>query len=156
MNIQQTKQLTARQFQEIDQLWNKEYPVTLKDRFGLLLDGVENYTHYLIEDEHNHIIAWAVDFEKDKEIRFSIIVDSKQQGKGLGQLLIKHLKAALNEFYGWVIDHNNDLKANGEYYQSPLSFYEKQGFEVLHDVRVDTEMLKAVKIKWVKHPVSNQ
>lgn len=156
MNIQQTKQLTDLQFQHINQLWNDEYPVTLKDRFGLLLDGVKNYTHYLIEDEDKRIIAWAVEFEKDNEIRFSIIVDSKQQGKGLGQRLIKRLKEDLNEFYGWVIDHNNDLKANGEQYQSPLSFYEKQGFEVLHDTRVDTEMLKAVKIKWVKHPIVNQ
>lgn len=155
MNIQQTKQLTDIQFQQINQLWNDEYPVTLKDRFGLLLDGVENYTHYLIEDAQKNIIAWAVGFEKDNEIRFSIIVDAQQQGKGLGQLLINRLKEALDEVYGWVIDHNNDLKANGEYYQSPLSFYEKQGFEVLRDIRVDTEMLKAVKIKWAKHPVSN-
>lgn len=156
MNIQQTKQLTEQQFQQINQLWNNEYPVTLKDRFGLLLEGVENYTHYLIEDEQKTVVAWAVDFEKDNEIRFSIIVDSKQQGKGLGRLLINRLKEEVNEFYGWVIDHNNDLKANGEYYQSPLSFYEKHDFEVLQDVRVDTEMLKAVKIKWAKHPIANQ
>lgn len=147
MEITKTKHLTDIQFQQINQLWNEEYPIKLKNRFGILLDGTESYNHYLIEDEHKNIIAWAVDFEKDNETRFSIIVDRKRRGKGLGSLLIKRLKEDLAEFYGWVIDHNDDKKEDGESYQSPLSFYIKQGFEVLYDIRIDTDMLKAVKIK---------
>ncbi|MFA6261953.1 MAG: GNAT family N-acetyltransferase [Bacteroidia bacterium] len=147
MEIIQTKRLTTLQFQQINQLWNDEYPVNLKDRFGILLDGAENVHHYLIEGEHKDIVAWAVAFEKDKEVRFSIIVHPQQQGKGLGTLLINRLKEDLTDFYGWVIDHNNDKKENGEHYKSPLAFYVKHGFEILRDSRIDNEMLKAVKIR---------
>jgi hypothetical protein len=57
-----------------------------------------NYNHYLIEDENKNIIAWAVDFEKDHEIRFSIIVQRNQQGEGLGTILIERLKKDLGDF----------------------------------------------------------
>lgn len=63
-------------------------------------------------------------------------------------MLISLLKQNLNEFYGWVIDHDNDQKYNGEKYLSPLSFYQKLGFEILIDERIDNEVLKAVKIKY--------
>ncbi|RZK38958.1 MAG: N-acetyltransferase [Pedobacter sp.] len=146
MNI--TKTLTESQFKQINKLWNDEYPLKLKDRFKILLDDCENYTHYLIEDEAKNILAWAVAFEKENETRFSIIVQSSQKGKGLGGMLLKYLKEEEREIYGWVIDHNNDKKANGENYQSPLSFYVKQGFDILHDIRIDNDLLNAVKIKF--------
>ena len=146
MEILKTKYLNQEKFQQINQLWNDEYPLKLKDRFGLLLNGVENYNHYIIE-QNNQIIAWAVDFEKENETRFSIIVHSKHKRKGLGKLLLNRLKRDLGEFYGWVIDHNNDMKQNGEIYTTPLSFYVKNGFEVLVESRIDNEMINAVKIK---------
>ena len=146
MEILKTKSINSDQFQQINQMWNEEYPIQLKDRFGLLLDGIEHYNHYLIEQK-NEVIAWAVEFEKEQEKRFSIIVKNEHKGKGLGKLLIHRLKSDLNEFYGWVIDHNNDLKQNGAFYISPLDFYLKNGFEVLKDERIDNEFLKAVKIK---------
>jgi GNAT superfamily N-acetyltransferase len=146
MEIIKTKKLNESQFQQINQLWNNEFPVKLKDRFDLLLDGVENYNHYLIE-QNNRVLAWAVDFEKEDEVRFSIIVSSEHKGKGLGSLLIQRLKRDLGEFYGWVIDHNDDLKQNGEFYQSPLAFYINNGFEVLTQHRIESEMLRAVKIR---------
>ncbi|MCC2590635.1 GNAT family N-acetyltransferase [Chryseobacterium sp. MFBS3-17] len=146
MEILKAKNIDENQFQQINDLWNEEYPINLKNRFGLLLEGVSNYNHYLIE-ENNQILAWAVDFEKDNETRFSIIVNKKHQRKGLGSLLIDRLKKDLGEFYGWVIDHNNDIKENGEFYQTPISFYRNNGFEVLIDERIDSEIIKAVKIK---------
>src|SRR5688572_27840692 len=103
MQIIKTKKLSEEQFSQVNELWNTEYPVKLQDRFPILLEGVENYHHYVIENNKN-VLAWAVDFEKDNEIRFSIIVHSDQKGKGLGSLLIEKLKAEQNEFYGWVID----------------------------------------------------
>jgi ribosomal-protein-alanine N-acetyltransferase len=147
MEILKIKKLADHQFQQINKLWNDEYPLKLKDRFGLLLDGVEKYNHYIIEQE-NKIVAWAVDFEKDNEVRFSIIVANTHQGKGLGSLLLNRLKADLGEFYGWVIDHNYDLKHDDTYYHSPLNFYLKNGFEVMEQNRLDTEMIKAVKVKY--------
>ncbi len=147
MQIIKTKILSSLQEKQIDQLWNEEYPVKLANRFKILLDGVENFNHYLIEDPQHNIIAWAVDFYKENETRFSIIVRSDYQGKGLGSLLIEKLEKENKEFYGWVIDHNNDLKSNGENYLTPLPFYIKHGFTILADCRIDTEMLAAVKIK---------
>lgn len=148
--INKTKTLTDWQVTQINQLWNEEFPLKLNNRFGLLLEGVKNYNHYLMEDENKNIAAWAVDFEKDHEIRFSVIVADKHKGKGFGSELLKQLKATNETFYGWVIDHHNDQKMNGEKYQSPLPFYIKHGFEVLQDARIDNEMLNAVKIKWSK------
>jgi len=150
LHITKTKQLSYEEFQQAHDLWNQEYPVSLKDRFSILLDGVKNFNHYLIEDETGKLLAWAVYFEKDNEIRFSIIVDGEHKGKGFGKTLVNRLKQDLDEFYGWVIDHNNDLKENGENYISPLAFYEKLGFEILHDSRLDTELLTAVKIRYCK------
>jgi GNAT superfamily N-acetyltransferase len=146
--IKKTKTLTPFQAEQINRLWNDEYPIKLKDRFPLLLVDVDRYNHYIIEDIDKNIIAWAVDFEKEKQTRFSIIVSAKHRGKGLAKLLIDKLKEENNEFYGWVIDHNDDLKSNGEYYQSPLGFYQKLGIEVLYNIRIDSEMIKAVMIKW--------
>ena len=127
MEIIKTKKISENQFRQIHKLWNEEYPISLKDRFGLLLEGVEHYNHYLIE-ENNEVWAWAVDFEKDNETRFSIIVSLLHQGKGLGKLLLERLKRDLGAFYGWVIDHNNDIKQDGTHYKSPLSFYTNNGF----------------------------
>jgi GNAT superfamily N-acetyltransferase len=148
MNIFKTRQLTDKQFAQINQLWNDEFPVKLANRFPILLEGVENYSHYLVEDAQQQVMAWAVDFEKDQQVRFSIIVAKKHQGKGLGGLLIDRLKAANNTLYGWVIDHDADLKSNGKSYQSPMSFYVKHGFEILNDHRIDNEMIRAVLIKY--------
>lgn len=152
MEIIKTKTLTTQQSAQINQLWNDEYPIKLKDRFPILLEGVENFNHYIIEDAEQNVLAWAVYFEKENEIRFSIIVSSNHKGKGLGSLLIEKLKSENKLFYGWVIDHNNDLKCNGELYQTPLPFYMKHGFEILHDIRIESEMISAVKIKWNVNP----
>lgn len=148
MNIVRTRIISTTQFSCIHKLWNEEYPITLRDRFPLLLEGVVNYHHYIIEDTDQKVIAWAVDFEKESQIRFSIIVASAHKGKGLGTQLIECLKANNDELHGWVIDHNESIKANGETYQSPMSFYLKHDFNILNDIRLDTEMIKAVLIKW--------
>ncbi len=155
MKIIKTKTLSILQFAQINQLWNEEYPIKLKDRFSLLLDDVENYNHYIIEDVKHNIIAWAVDFEKENEIRFSIIVDSKFKRGGLGSILIERLKKQNKLLYAWVINHNNDLKGNYEYYQSPIAFYLKNGFVILEGLRIENEMIKAVKIKWSLTPLIN-
>lgn len=77
MDILKTKDLTDIQRASINRLWNEEFPVNLKGKFSRLLEGVDNFNHYLIEDDFKNILAWAVSFEKDFETRFSIIVSSK-------------------------------------------------------------------------------
>ena len=148
MNIVKTQILNHAQFEQINRLWDEEYPRTLKGRFKNLLDGVEYFNHYLIESDDKVILAWAVEFKKDSEIRFSIIVDNRSQGKGFGKQLVEKLKENLDDFHGWVIDHDTALKENGDLYRSPLSFYQKLGFQILSDQRIDNETLKAVKIRW--------
>ncbi len=148
MEITKTKILTGQQEEQIDKLWNQEYPIKLANRFRLLLDGAQDYNHYIIEDAKKNIIGWAVDFVKENETRFSIIVASESKGKGLGSLLIEKLKEENKEFYGWVIDHDRDIKQNGEPYLTPIPFYIKNGFKILSEIRIESEMISAVKIKW--------
>jgi GNAT superfamily N-acetyltransferase len=146
--IIQTKVLTPEQSAQINQLWNDEFPAQLKDRFPLLLLDVDSYDHFLIEDANQKVMAWVVVFQQAQQTRFSLIVAANQRNKGLATLLINQLKGTNPVFYGWVIDHEQDLKSNGAPYPSPLAFYEKLGFEILANVRLDTEMIKAVMIKW--------
>ena len=141
-----TKFLTVEQFVQISEMWNQEFPINLVGRFAKLLENVINYNHYIIQDDEE-ILAWAADFEKDGETRFSIIVKDKYQGRGFGKLLINRLKRDLGEFYGWVIDHNDYLKQNGKAYLTPLNFYQKIGFDVLYNLRSNSDLITAVKIK---------
>ncbi len=150
MNVIKTKTLSQNQEDQINELWDNEYPIKLKGRFSTLLNDVENYNYYIIEEIHQKVIAWAVDFEKENEVRFSIIVHSKHQGQGLGRILLKTLKDENKILFGWVIDHDNYQKQNGTAYVSPLPFYIKNEFEILKHLRIETDILSAVKIKWCR------
>ena len=154
MQLIKTKILNTKQTTEINALWNKEYPKNLADRFNLLLVGIEKFHHHLILDTNENIMAWAVDFERDHAIWFSIIVDSAYQGKGYGSKLLDNLKHDFIELFGWVIDHNNDCKNNGQTYPSPLAFYLQNGFKILAHSRLETEIISAVKIYWHKKPIN--
>lgn len=148
MQLLKTKTLTANQEAQIDRLWDEEFIQSLNGRFKTLLDGIENYLHHLLLDETGDVAGWTVQFERDGGMWFSIIVPTAQQGKGYGKRLLVSLQSGLDEFYGWVNDRDGEVKADGTAYRSPLSFYLKHGFEVLHDQRLDTEIISAVKIKW--------
>lgn len=148
MQLINTASLSANQIQQIDVLWNQEYPKNLHNRFAILLTDASNYRHFIIENDAREIVAWAVLFDKENETRFSIIVGEETKGLGLGGQLIDALKQACPCFYGWVIDHDNDIKSDNSIYRSPLMFYLKHGFEVLSEQRLDTPIIKAVKVKW--------
>jgi GNAT superfamily N-acetyltransferase len=117
--------------------------------FEEYLSKTGNPLHYLIEEDQE-LIGWMATFERENERWFSIILDSKHQKMGLGSRLINEAKK--KEFYlnGWVVDHNNDIKSNGKPYQSPLSFYLKNDFEVLKEIRLETDKISVVKIRWTK------
>jgi len=146
--ILKIKVLNPFQLEQIDQAWNDEYPLKLTKRFGILLDGTDNHLYYLMEDLDNKVVAWGVMFEKEAEKRFSIIVFNKFKGFGYGRRIIDEFRKDHSTFYGWVIDHDNDVKSNGEKYISPMPFYLKLGFKVLRDQRIDTEIISAVKISY--------
>jgi hypothetical protein len=148
MRVIHTEQLSKNQYQQIDFLWNKEYPKNLMNRFSMLLADAKHYRHFILEKEQNIIVGWAVLFDTENETRFSILVAESYKRKGLGCQLIGELKKACSSFYGWVIDHNNDMKDDGSIYHSPLPFYVKLNFQVLHDQRLETPIISAVKVKW--------
>lgn len=47
MKISKIKLVTPGQSSQINQLWNDEYPIKLKDRFLILLDETDNFNHYI-------------------------------------------------------------------------------------------------------------
>lgn len=114
----------------------------------MLLEEAKNHRYFILENEPNTIVGWAILFDAENETRFSILVDETYKDQGLGCQLIGELKKACTSFYGWVIDHNNDLKNDGSVYRSPLPFYIKLNFQVLHDQRIVTPIISAVKVKW--------
>ena len=154
MQFIKTSKLSKSQKQEICDLWNNEYPEKLNYRnladFENYLKNLSIQSHIIMVDKDQNIKGWYFDFIRENEKWFAIILDSKFQGKGLGKKMLNLVKEKESELNGWVIDHSNDKKQNGEIYESPLSFYLKNGFEILVKNRLENEKISAVKIKWKK------
>ncbi len=154
MQFIKTLKLSKSQKQEICDLWNNEYPEKLNYRnladFENYLKNLSIQSHIIMVDKDQNIKGWYFDFIRENEKWFAIILDSKFQGKGLGKKMLNLVKEKESELNGWVIDHSNDKKQNGEIYESPLSFYLKNGFEILVKNRLEHEKISAVKIKWKK------
>jgi len=149
-----TKELSAIQKKELLSLWNQEYPEklayeTLSD-FEDYLATLNEVAHHLLLDEEGKVKAWYFEFFRAKERWFALIVDSSLHGKRLGTMLLNQTKAEASKLNGWVIDHSKDKKRNGELYRSPLGFYQKNGFEVLSENRLELERISALKIRWEK------
>lgn len=154
MKIIYTKNLSSNRKSEILSLWNTEYPNNLKyssiEEFDNYLTSLHDIEHYLLIDVANKLIGWAITFTRENENWFAIIIDSKVHGRGYGKLLLEELKKSKPILNGWVIDHDNDFKANGEIYKSPLEFYLKNDFLILDDFRIENEKISAVKVSWEK------
>ena len=153
--IIETNNLNEKTKSQLLELWNNEYPEKLyyKDlaEFNAYLKNLSNLTHLLLVDKKNTINGWAFSFDKESERWFGIMISEKIQSQGLGSKMLDKLKQANRELYGWVIDHNNDKKNNGEPYNSPLEFYKKHDFEILKTERLELEKISAVKIRWKPH-----
>ncbi|MCX8531623.1 N-acetyltransferase [Chryseobacterium luquanense] len=151
MKITNSHQLNQQQKEQILQLWNNEYPekIAYKDMasFENYLEKLNEVNHFLLSDT-DKIYGWAITFIRDNETWFAVILSENLHGKGWGTKILSILKKNKNELNGWVIDHNSDKKLNGDFYRSPLEFYIKNEFEVLTDIRLELEIMSAVKIKW--------
>ena len=147
MKIHRSATLSAKHDAEINALWNTEYPQKLTDRFALLLVDTKLVIHFYVLNQQDEIIAWSVLFEKENDLRFSIIVSSNYKQKGLGSALLTEMKKEGLAFSGWVIDHNTDLKSDGTCYLSPVNFYLKNGFSLDESCRLNNEMIKAVLVR---------
>lgn len=151
MQIVKHTDLSFNHKQTILRLWNNEYPksLTYDSMFKLeeYLTHLSQQSHYfLMIDEE--IIGWAFTFERENEIWFAIIISEEFHFKGFGTLLLNKLKTNHSKLNGWVIDNANQLKSNGNFYQSPLDFYIKNDFTLIENIRLETDKISAVKINW--------
>jgi len=152
MKIIEKDVLTLEQKDSLMQLWNNEYPERLHlntiEDFDLYLNGLTNTKHYLLVDDSDKIIGWTFTFLREDENWFAIILDHQIQGKGNGSLLMNEIKSKNNCLNGWVVDHENEVKQNGDFYKSPMPFYIKNGFTIIAETRIENEKMSAVKINW--------
>lgn len=152
MKIIPTTLLTLEQKQLLFELWNSEYPEKIGyiklSEFESYLDGLLEIKHFLIFDDLNQLQGWAFTFVREDNDWFGIIVNSKMHGKGFGTLLLNELKKVKPVLNGWATDHQNDLKRDKEPYLSPLGFYDKNGFIVERNIRMENDKISAVKIRW--------
>lgn len=154
MKILQKNNLSEVEKNTIFQLWNAEYPAKLSyaniGEFEEYLSKLNNINHYFVYDENDAVMAWANAFERENEKWFAIIIHSSYQNKRIGSQLLNHLKTIENKLSGWVINHDTDLKNDGNFYSSPLRFYLKNGFSVCEDITIQSEKICAMKIVWEK------
>jgi GNAT superfamily N-acetyltransferase len=154
MQILETPLLSNEQKEIVHALWNKEYPEKLGFKtiaeLDIYLATLPNVKYYLLQNEVNKIEGWAMKFSRENEVWFAITIDSKAQGKGKGTFLLNQLKENEEVLNGWVIDHENEVKENGEKYRSPVNFYLKNGFVVYPELRLEIPILSAAKIVWCR------
>lgn len=134
-------------------LWNEVYPVNIQHASIADLDHYLNalieLEHYLLYDDTNQIAAWAFTFNREEENWFAILLFPAYQNQGYGSKLLNEIKKHSSVLNGWVIEHNNYLKQNGENYLSPMPFYLKNNFVICKDIRLETDKISAVKIEWI-------
>jgi hypothetical protein len=153
MKIITLTNFTVQQKESVFKLWNEEYPNKLQysnlQEFDNYLNALFEKKHYLLLDEYDDIVGWASVFSRENARWFSLILSSANQGVGYGTILLNELKKEEKHLFGWVIDHNNDIKANGNPYLSPLIFYRKNNFIIHSSIRLELEKISAVKIEWL-------
>ncbi len=151
-NHQQT--LNPEENVQLMKLWNREYPqkliYQLLSDFESYLESLSEQSHILIKDDNQQIKGWYFEFIREHEKWFGLILDAGIQGKGFGSQLLNEGKSQNMELNGWLIDHNNYLKKNGENYYSPLDFYLKNGFSMIPNQRLKLDKISVVKITWKK------
>jgi len=154
MKFIRTKSLTEAQKQELLILWNSEYPRNLNyenlEALEDYLAQLEDQNHLLLLDERDQIQGWYFDFIREGERSFIIILDAQAQGKKLGSRMMELAKQQRSELNGWVVANNDYQKANGQPYYSPINFYRKHGFNILPNVKLETDKISVIKIKWSK------
>lgn len=114
------------------------------------MNRISNPLHFLLLNEDGELKGWLMTFTRQDERWFSVIVDGKEKQNGFGTRLLEELKKSEDEISGWAIEHDNYQKNDGENYRSPIGFYQKNGFAILSEMRLEKEDYYAVKIKWTK------
>lgn len=151
----QTQKLSKIQKEQIFNIWNSEYPTGISysnlSEFDNYLDGLADKVHVLMLDDDHRVVGWLTHFNRADERWFAMILDPSLQGKGYGSKLLSFAKNVNPKLSGWVVDHSDYTKADGSPYESPLSFYLKNGFELRKEDRLEIKNLSTVKIQWSIH-----
>lgn len=154
MRFETYRKLKRKHKLQLFELWNSEFPLSLGHKqpedFENYLHHLENSTHYLLSLNDRIIVGWIYSFERFEETWFGLLINSPFQRKGHGSRLLNILKGKNSLLNGWVIDHNADLKSNGEIYASPMAFYLKNQFITVPENRLEKDQLSAVQIRWEK------
>lgn len=152
LQITPTTELTEQTKNQLFELWNAEYPEKIcyasLAELELYLQKLSHLKHLFLLDKEENILGWAYAFDRENERWFAIIIDEKCQRQGWGRKMLDELKKSENVLNGWVTDHDNHQKRNGQTYFSPLKFYVKCGFEMLTNEILQLDKISAVKIKW--------
>ncbi|MGB0176408.1 MAG: GNAT family N-acetyltransferase [Owenweeksia sp.] len=151
LHFKVASEITPQEKQVVMELWNKGYPVTIRhNNLGQLeeyLQKLKDVNHYLLYDQ-DQLIGWMPVFLRDDDRWFALLIRRKNQGRGLGRQLLNFARKYEKVLNGWVVDREGLLKADGELYRSPLDFYVKNGFTIIHEVRLETPQLSSVKVRW--------
>lgn len=142
--------LSDAQLKQVLNLCNSSYPIGINyedlSAFKSFLNPLAHIRHYIILSPHNSIEGWMMTFDRSEERWFSIIISESSQGKGYGKSLLQQVLNDEPKLCGWVVDHENDIKADGSPYPSPLGFYLNLGFYTVPQERFEKPGISCVKV----------
>jgi len=156
LSLQPVDHLTIRQREDLWELWNAEFPVSVAypdvPSLTRYLEELEQVEYLLLLDKAGKVRGLLFTFIRDGNPWFGMALSRQWHGQGYGTQLLDHAKTQTDTLYGWAIDHDQEVRGDGSPYPSPIGFYRKNGFTVLEDQRLETDKISAVKICWVKNP----
>lgn len=154
MIYQTAPQLNTSQKEQLCDLWNREYPVNIRHQrlagFEAYLAGLQDPCHRLLLAEDGSVCAWLVDFQREGNRWFAMLVAGEYQGMGLGTSLLRKAMEAQNQLQGWVVAGTDYLRQDGSPYHPPLGFYRKMGFSIHHDQVLETDTLETIMVRWAR------
>jgi len=154
MKLIKTDCLNAIQKQALLACWNEVYPASLcytsLDEMDMYFSKLSNVEFFLLEYDDLNATAFAYRFLRDKETWLTMLMPATLQRKGNGKVLLDVLKSGCVELNAWVVDHNHALMKNEYVYISPLWFYLQNDFAIVENVRLETEVISALKLRWKK------
>ncbi|ASS49709.1 MAG: hypothetical protein A3D31_09015 [Candidatus Fluviicola riflensis] len=152
LTIVVTNELTSTQKEAVRKIWNNVYPESLvlhtPEDFERYLETLGWKQHSLMENLSGELLAWGITFERENDRWFAMMLDPSIQGTGMGTVLLKRMQTGKSKLSGWVIDHNNAVRADGKPYLSPVEFYLKNKFTLEPETRLELPSISAVCIRY--------
>ncbi len=154
MQYQETSSLNHSQKIQISELWNREYPVNIRHQqlsdFEAYLGKLHDSQHRILLDQSGLVCAWLVDFIREGQPWFAMLVAAEHQRKGLGKRLLREAMKDREVLHGWVVADTGYLKQDGSPYYPPLGFYRKMGFKIHTNTVLETDTLETIMVRWAR------